>query len=75
MQRVELFDNGYGVSVITHGYGSRQGLKELAVIIHNGKGKYDLCYDTPITDDVIGWLTDKEVEEITQKVANLLRRE
>ena len=46
------FDNGYGVSVIDYGYGSHQGLLEMAVI-HDDR----LCYSTPITSDVIGHLT------------------
>jgi len=33
------------------------GLWELAVIGKDGS----LCYDTPITDDVLGYLTEEEV--------------
>ena len=46
------FDNGYGASIIL-GVGS-YGL-ELAVITREG-----LCYDTDITDDVIGNIKTKE---------------
>ena len=60
------FDNGYGVSVIEHGYGGDVGLKELAVL-HSG----EICYDTPITDDVLGYLTDTEVMEIIEQVKQL----
>lgn len=51
------FPNGYGASVIDTGYGSRDGLFELAVLA-DGK----LCYTTPITSDVLGWLTADDVD-------------
>lgn len=59
IQRVYKFPNGYGASVIRHkgSYGFTKGLWELAVLDDTG----DLCYYTPITDDVIGHLTDEEV--------------
>lgn len=64
-QAVMEFDNGYGVSVITGSiaYGGDQGLYELAVL----KGA-SLCYDTPVTDDVIGYLSP---EEVTGKMAEV----
>lgn len=64
-QAVMEFDNGYGVSVITGpmAYGGDQGLYELAVL----KGD-SLCYDTPVTDDVIGYLSP---EEVTEKMAEV----
>ena len=53
LQRYRVFfDNGYGASIIL-GSGS-YGL-ELAVITRDG-----LCYDTNITDDVIGHIKTKE---------------
>ena len=63
------FDNGYGVSVITGSmfYTDAKGLYEVAVM-HNGK----LCYDTPITEDVIGHLDRKEVEEVMTQVQALV---
>jgi len=53
------FANGYGASIVQHSfsYGNESGLWELAVIGKNGK----LCYDTPITNDVLGYLTEEEV--------------
>ena len=59
VQRVYKFPNGYGASVIRHkgSYGFKSGLWELAVLDSSG----DLCYSTPITNDVIGYLTDEEV--------------
>ena len=58
-QRIYKFPNGYGASVIRHqgSYGFKNGLWELAVLDSSG----DLCYSTPITNDVIGHLTDEEV--------------
>lgn len=60
------FANGYTASIITDGYGCSEGLYELA-ILHDG----DLCYDTPITDDVLGYLTLKDVEELLYKIEKL----
>lgn len=77
------FDNGYGVSVVKgeFTYGGKEGLYELAVLKNeNGtlikKGgvfeeQWNLCYDTPITDDVIGWLSEDGVSEILIKVQQL----
>lgn len=62
------FPNGYGVSVIRgpYTYGGREGLYELAVFKDGG-----LCYDTPITDDVLGHLTEDEVTDLLGKVEAL----
>ncbi len=67
-QSIVHFDNGYGVSVVNHdkSYGGKEGLYELAVL----RGD-DICYDTPITNDVIGWLTIKEAEAIAERVKAL----
>ena len=56
-----MFKNGYGVSVVshTHSYGGKDGLYELAVLDFDG----NITYDTPITSDVLGYLTPDEVTE------------
>jgi hypothetical protein len=62
------FDNGYGISVIT-GYGSFTSTDkpyEIAVLKDG-----ELCYDTPITSDVIGHLTAKEVTKIMKRIQKL----
>ena len=68
IQKVYKFPNGYGASVIKHkgSYGYQKGLWELAVL-HNGK----LCYDTEITDDVIGHLNDPEVDRLLRMIKEL----
>ncbi len=65
------FKNGYTASVIQapYSYGSNQGLFELAVLYDD-----ELVYDTPITDDVIGYLTPEAVQEILQEISELPTR-
>ena len=75
-QTISRFDNGYGASVIDHGYGSEKGLYELAVVkwITTSEGFsdfWDICYDTPIADDVIGRLSMDKVIEIIEKIKEL----
>ncbi len=43
---------------------------EVAVLKGNEK-KWGLCYDTPITNDVIGYLTDIGVNEIMEQIQKL----
>ena len=63
------FDNGYGVSVIRtkHSYGGAAGLYELAVLDQEG----ELCYNTPITSDILGWLKEDDVTEALQRIKAL----
>ena len=58
-QRIYKFPNGYGASVICHkgSYGYSKGLWELAVLNEFG----ELDYTTPITNDVLGHLSEEEV--------------
>jgi hypothetical protein len=63
------FENGYGASVVRHeySYGGNDGLYELAVLNSDG----ELCYDTPITNDVIGYLRDIDVTDVMAKIQQL----
>lgn len=68
------FENGYGASVIKHwgSYGFENDLFELAVLKFDKKdGTGSLCYDTEITDDVIGYLNNDEVLDLLEKIKNL----
>ena len=63
------FPNGYGASVIKHrySYGGKDGLWEVAVLDSEG----NICYDTPITSDVLGHLNDPEVDSVLTNIYNL----
>ena len=70
------FENGYGASVVrfsntlgfgmaSGSYGHESGLWELAVMKDG-----NICYDTPITSDVLGWLSE-EVMKLLVKISEL----
>lgn len=72
IQAILDFDNGYSASVIKgpYTYGGDEGLYELAVL-HGGS----IVYDTPVTNDVEGYLTPEKVTELLQQIEALPRRE
>lgn len=63
------FENGYGASVVSHdvSYGGDRGLYEIAVLDSKG----DLCYSTPITDDVVGYAGKTTVYETLDRIKSL----
>ena len=66
------FENGYSGSVLKNQftYGNYEGLWELAILKNN-----EICYDTVITDRVIGHLNEKQVVEILERIKNLKVKE
>lgn len=64
-QYLVSFDNGYGISIVKHefSYGHEDDKWEIAVL-KDGK----LCYDTPVANDVVGWLSSAEVVNYVMKV-------
>lgn len=63
------FDNGYGASVINH-RGSH-GV-ELAVLRFHEDGGWDLDYDTPVTDDIIGYIEGPgELRDLLRSIRDL----
>lgn len=68
IQAIVNFDNNYGASVVksNRSYGGKEGLYELA-ITYNG----DICYDTYITNDVLGHLTPEDITKLLEKIEAL----
>ena len=69
-----MFDNNYGISCISGPYtkGGIAGLYEIAVIKFPPGEKYSvLCYDTPITGDVIGHLKADMVTDYMRQIQEL----
>ena len=69
-QCIVQFPNGYGASIVQgpHTYGGSKGLYELAVFGKDG----GITYDTPITDDVLGYLSEQDVEKTLLDIKNLV---
>src|SRR5882672_9166166 len=77
IQRLYYFENGFGASVIQsrYSYGGPSGLWELAVLRRQAdasrKREWQLTYDTPITDDVIGHLNEDEAQGLLRRIRAL----
>ena len=63
------FENGYGASIVKHqySYGGKDGLYELAVTDKDGQ----LTYETSVTNDVLGYLSEEDVERHVNEIKNL----
>jgi hypothetical protein len=72
VQAKHFFDNGYGISVVKFkgSYGYEEGLYESAVL-KGTEEKYEICYDSVITDDVLGYQTEEEVEVLLYEIENI----
>ena len=75
VQRIYRYENGYGASVIqfAYSYGGDEGKWELAVIKYQNKysEEFRIAYDTPITGDVLGYLSEDEVDDILTQIEAL----
>lgn len=71
-----FFPNGYGASVVKFygSYGYEQGLYELAVLAGDAAG-WNLTYETPITSDVEGHLSEDDVTKLLGEISALPVRE
>ena len=69
IQALVFFNNGFGASVIksNFSYGGKEGLYELAVICGN-QDDWAITYKTPITGDVLGYLSEEDVEEYLNQI-------
>jgi hypothetical protein len=73
VQAIVKFENNYGASVARHmgTYGGKQGLYELAVIKFNENDEWGIVYDTGITPDVLGYLTEDNVTTHLKQIEQL----
>ena len=73
IQYIFKADNGYGASIVQHeySYGGRVGLWEIAVTEYDEDGEWDICYNTPITSDVLGHLSESEVMDYLIQIEQL----
>lgn len=73
-QVVHRFENNFGASVVRHNfsYGGEDGLFELAVLeFPNETEEYHLTYETEITDDVLGYLSEEDVQQHLNQIEQL----
>lgn len=77
VQYIAKYPNNYGASIVKHeySYGREDGKWELAVTKYSENTEdindFELTYATDITDDVIGWLSEEEVEELLLRIQAL----
>ena len=72
VQTILKFPNEYGASIVRFAgsYGFEKGLWEMAVIKYSGDD-WEITYDTPITDDVLGYLSKEDVIDHLQNIQKL----
>jgi len=65
------FPNNYGLSLIQGRYtNSDENTVEVAVL-HKYGGAWHLDYDTPLTNDVLGYVTKEQLIELISEVQKL----
>ncbi len=69
IQAIVEFPNGFGASIIKSDFshGGKSGLFELAVLDSDGK----INSQTDITDDVVGWCDENDVDRILTAISKL----
>ena len=78
-QATYFFENGFGISIINiknHNgtflsYTNSEEEYEIAVLQKRENDSSSITYETPITDDVIGYLSLKDVYKIMKKIEKL----
>lgn len=60
------FRNGYGASIIWDGYGKEWGLMEVGVTLGGS-----LCYKTPLTNDVMGYIKRDSLPGVLAEIVAL----
>ena len=78
-QAIYFFENGYGISIINIknrngaflSYTNTKTEYEIAVLQKRENGSSSITYETPITDNVIGYLKIEEVYKIMEEIEKL----
>jgi len=68
-----FFPNGYGLSVVNYrafGGGSYTSSKDdwEVAIIYGDKDRWEITYNTPITNDVLGYQTKEDINKLIVSV-------
>ena len=73
VQALVFFNNGFGASVVKSdfSYGGKEGLYELAVIMGD-EDVWEITYDSGVTIDVLGYLSEDEVEKFLNKIESIV---
>jgi hypothetical protein len=77
IQKIYRFENNLGASVVCHenSYGGKQGLWELALIKFKENDPdpetWEFYHHEITHHDVVGWLSQIEVEELLEKIKAL----
>ena len=67
----QLFENGYGISVISENNLGDEPLYEVAVLSHQGGKRVRMNYETELTNDVIRYCDANTVSSLIERVRNL----
>lgn len=68
-QTIYKFPNGYGASIVELNY--IKFFIEVAVIRFDEEGNWDIDYSTPITNDVIGGLSEEARDDVLLQIFDL----
>ena len=71
VQAILFFPNGDGISVVRNACSLTTVDTWEIAILKGTESYYDLCYDTPITDDVIGYCSEEDVSNIMKQIQDL----
>lgn len=68
------YPNGFAASIIKNfgSYGAEADLWEVAVLHQDGEGVWVPTYDTDITDDVLGYLSEADVVTVCNRIRALV---
>jgi hypothetical protein len=68
-----FFDNGYGLSIQRNKatYTNKHTFE--VAVLHGNVDEWSICYRSPVTNDVIGWVTGEMLVDLMRQVQVLTR--